>query len=77
MGSFSWLDGIGDAPACLNFRGLLNGLLGLTQHPRIRPDGSPAPFIPKPPADEPQSLSSGAAASLFSTLFQRVATSRR
>jgi hypothetical protein len=32
MGSFSWLDGIGDAPACLNFRGLLNSLLGLSQH---------------------------------------------
>jgi hypothetical protein len=32
MGSFSRLDGIGDTPACLNFRGLLNSLLGLSQH---------------------------------------------
>jgi len=63
MGSFSWLDGIGDTPACcLNFHGLLNSLLGLSRHRlRIRPDGLPAPFIPRASrADSPQSVRSGA-----------------
>jgi hypothetical protein len=34
MGSFSRLDGIGDAPACCSngFRGLQNSFRGLSQH---------------------------------------------